>query len=142
MFALLSIFKPKPAPEVRMLNAFNSYAVAMPAGLVPVLQSRVFSVILHRYYNVSASHGVSTEELIQLHNRLSDETADDAHNFLLDGYLLYALKLFLETERRLALRPHPKLNRGMKNDQYWILTGDLLESVIRPTQLVILSFCA
>jgi hypothetical protein len=142
MFALLSVFKFKPAVAQPTQNTFSSFAIEMPGELIPVLQDRLFSTIMHRLYSVTTRHDVTTEAMVRLHDRLIAEKDTQTHNFVLNGYLLQNLHRFLRVERAMAVTDHPRLSRKLSNVDYWRLTNKLLHSVKHPTQLTKLSFFA
>jgi hypothetical protein len=142
MFALLSVFIPKPAVAEPTQNTFSSFAIEMPGELTAVLQDRLFSAIMHRLYSVTTKHEVTTEAMVRLHDRLIAEQDTHTHNFVLDGYLLQNLHRFLRVERALAVYDHPRLSRKLSNVDYWRLSNKLLHSIKHPTQLTKLSFFA
>jgi hypothetical protein len=142
MFTLLSVFIPKAAMAEPTQNTFSCFAIEMPGELIPALQDRLFSVIMHRYYSVNIKHDLTTEALIRLHDRLIVEKDTQTHNFALNGYLLQNLHRFLRVERALAVYDHPRLSRKLSNVDYWRLSNKLLHSIKHPTQLTKLSFFA
>ncbi len=52
----------------------------MPAGLMEVLQKRVYTVLLDKYHDVSIPHDLSQNHLIELDDFLLSQLDNEAHN--------------------------------------------------------------
>ena len=121
-------------------NQFRTFAVPMPARLLPVLQSRLTGILLFRLYGLKQPHGLSYNELLDIDNWLSHYEGTEAVHVVLDGRMLSLFKRFLEAERVLLGRSRPQLMPMITNADMWVLLGELLESATQPTQVVPLSF--
>lgn len=131
-------FPGRPTPPTN--NQFRTFAVAMPAQLLPLLQSRLTGILIFRLYGLKQPHGLSYNELMDLDNWLAHYEGADAVHVVLDGRLLSLFKRFLEAERVIVGRHAPQLMPTISNADMWVLLGELLERVIWPTQVVKLSF--
>lgn len=114
-------------------NTFQPFAVAMPTGLMPLLQRRIFQALLTSFWGSDQPYDLTNQELIDLDTLMTRDLSEEAHNMLLNGRELSLLKRFLIAESALV--------RVSNNYVYWGLISDLLLSVIRPTEVVKLSFC-
>ena len=121
-------------------NHFHTYAITMPMGLLPILQSRLTIVILTGLYGKGCPHDLYLKELLELDRLLTDYNEPGQHNLVLDGRLLSLLKRFIQTERLLVSHNGKRLMLTISNVELWIMLGDLLESIQRPTRIVSLSF--
>ncbi len=141
MFKLASnlLFPAKAKPCAQ--NHFNRYAVAMPAQLMPVLQKRIYTVLLHKFYGQSIPYDLSQTNLISLDNLMVRQEHDEAHNLIIDGLHLSLLKRFVLAERYIVKQAHLPLTPMLDNNEYWGLLSELLASLSRPTYVVNLSFC-
>ncbi len=126
-------------------NFFNNYAVVMPGCLVPLLQKRLTTVHMGRLYGLPPIHDLSIQDLMDLDTLLTeydtDFDFDQEHYLTMDGRQLSLVKRFLQAERVVVGQLRSPLLTATSNQTYWSLVGQLLLSVIRPTQVVNLSFC-
>lgn len=136
----MHVFQFPGRPMAPAHNQFRTYAVAMPARLLPILQSRLTGILIFRLYGLKQPHGLSYNELLEVDNWLSHYEGADAVNVVVDGRLLSLFKRFLEAERVIVGRHAPQLMPTIGNADMWVLLGELLERVLRPTQVVKLSF--
>lgn len=125
-------------------NTFFNYAVVMPACLVPFLLSRLTTVHMDKLYGHPSIHDLSIQDLLDLDVLLTDYDTDfdfdEDHYLTLNGRQLSLLKRFLEAERVLVGKARTPLTPVVINQTYWTLVSELLMAVIRPTQVLNLSF--
>ena len=140
MFKLLTMIALPTRSRPAAQNVYNTYAVAMPADLLPALQKRLTCLIMYRLYGCACEHYMATTDLIRVDRLLTRYYTDEAHNLILDGRELSLLKGFLTIERIIVGRARPQVHIGVSNHDVWCLVGEALASAIRPTQVVDLSF--
>jgi hypothetical protein len=132
------MFKPDQTPASQTPVSFCSpwfkeYAITLPEDSAPLLKGRLFTVIMHRLYDVRCPHDMSLDLLNNLHDLLTADQRDDddlhehEHLLLLNELQLSVLKRFCQAERQLAGQHRPRMNRSMSNHGYWLLLGELLE---------------
>lgn len=140
MFKLIQVFQTTIARQRRPVrNTFHSYAVAMPAHLLPILQNRLTYLLLSKLHGEQYP-GFTMLELLDLDSLVARYDSDEAHHLILDGRQLSLLKRFLEIERGILGRSRKAIPGMTANPDLWVMLGDLHLAVIRPTQLVNLSF--
>lgn len=107
--------------------------------MMEALQKRMYTVLLHKFYGLPIPHDLSTNNLIELDDFMLSRLTNEAHNLVIDARQLSLLKRFLKAEREISMKTKMQLAPALSNTDYWLLTGELLESSIRPTELVALS---
>ncbi|GAB3803345.1 hypothetical protein GCM10028819_33110 [Spirosoma humi] len=138
MFKLFRVYKPTFRPVMPLLNNFQPFVIAMPAGLHPMLKSRIFSALLCDLWGNTPTYSLSAQEFSDLDSWMNAGNPDEAHtlieghNVVIDGRELSLLKRFLITELKLA--------RVEKNACYWQMLAELQLSLVQPVHLVELSF--
>lgn len=140
MFKLIQVFQPIPARPTPVQNTFNTYAVVMPAMLMPILQKRITAIVLSRYYGVNQLADLTIQELMDLDSLLNSYDEHEEHFLIVNGRELSLLKRFLEVERVYLSQMRTPVIPIIHNSYYWALISDLLLGVIRATQVVNLSF--
>ncbi|GAB3767668.1 hypothetical protein GCM10028818_00890 [Spirosoma horti] len=139
MFKLFSVYKPTVRPVMPLLNNFQPFVIAMPAGLHPLLKRRIFSALLCDLWGNKPTYTLSAQELSDLDSWMNNYSPEEAHtlveghNVVIGGRELSLLKRFLMTELKLA--------RVGNNACYWQMLAELQLSIVQPTHLVKLSFC-
>jgi len=122
-----------------LYNNFQPFVVAMPGGLHPLLQRRIFSALLCDLWGNKPTYDLTSQEFIDLDalmNRCDPQEVIyqiEGHNMEVDGRELSLLKRFMITELKLA--------RVGSNAHYWQLLAEFQLSIVQPTYLVKLSFC-
>jgi hypothetical protein len=138
MFKLIRLFHSlaRPVPQ----NHFYSYAVAMPEQLLPILQNRLTYLLIQELYGFRYAD-LTTAELFDIDCFLSHSDSSEAHYIILDPRQLSLLKRFLETERGILARSRTSVPGMSLNPALWTLLSEFHLAIVRPTQLVDLSFC-
>ena len=143
MFKLFRVLHfPGRAQDNHAQNHFYTYAIVMPDNLLPIIQSRLTTIILSTYYGKLYPHDLRITELLELDKLMSQYDGYETYHLVLDGRILSLLKRFIETERVLTLARQTTLSVSATNAELWTMLGDLLQSINHPTRIVNMSFTA
>lgn len=98
-----------PKPGRKPVNSMRLYAVAMPAGTLPILQDRIDGLFMDRMYDSDSDHSIlTTSQLVAISEAIDlarHPDGDEGQNVVFEGASLMPLHV-LTSELLCLMRQH------------------------------------